>query len=214
VEENQMKFNQTAIMSFLLLCIIFSFTGSSVALAHPSGVEPKATLVINNVNVIEGTDPRSGQYPVNQKLKEGWMLQYEVNKQFMPPKDQLKEMNTNLWQTVKKMVKLASDMGVKIMSGTDAGYLGVYPGISTHSEMASMVEAGMSPLQALKSATLSPVQYFNLEDDLGNISPGMEASFLLIEGNPLEDISNTLNIIGISLKGKFNRPEDFKIIVE
>ena len=169
------------------------------------------TIVTNSSSfqkLIDEADSRTGKHPINQQTIEGWKLQYEVSKQFSPPEDQLKTLTKNQWYLMKKMLKLVSDSGVKIMTGTDSGYLGVYPGISTHIEMEVMVEAGVTPLKALQSATINPIEYFGLENEMGSITAGMKANFLLLEKNPLLNISNTQTIKAIILNGKISAPED------
>lgn len=90
-------------------------------------------------------------------------------------------------QTIYK----AHEHGAKVMVGTDANDVFVVPGVSVHEEMALLHQAGMSNFDVLAAATRVPAQYFRKEPVLGGIVPGMEASMLLLDANPVADIANT-----------------------
>jgi imidazolonepropionase-like amidohydrolase len=88
--------------------------------------------------------------------------------------------------------------GVPILAGTDANAAAGVPaairhGVSLHHELELLVEAGLSPLDALRGATSRPAHYFGLADR-GLIEPGRRADLVLIDGNPLQDITATRSI--------------------
>jgi imidazolonepropionase-like amidohydrolase len=93
--------------------------------------------------------------------------------------------------------------GVAIMAGTDAGYLNSfnYPGIGLHDELALYVEKGLSPAQALSSATRAGPAWFGLLERYGSIEAGKAADLVLLDGNPLEDIRATRAIHTVVLRG-------------
>lgn len=93
--------------------------------------------------------------------------------------------------------------GVPIMAGTDTPIAFLTPGLSLHEELASLVEAGLSPQEALKTATLNPALYFGLENELGSIRETHWADLLILSANPLEDIRNTQKIEGVVKQGKY-----------
>ena len=68
------------------------------------------------------------------------------------------------------------------------------PGFSLHNELALLVDGGLTPLEALESATLLPAQYFNLQDSLGTIEKGKLADLVLLDADPLDNIRNTKQI--------------------
>jgi imidazolonepropionase-like amidohydrolase len=82
---------------------------------------------------------------------------------------------------------------VPILAGTDAGSPGTAPGASLHGELEYLVEAGLSPLQALVSATSANATAFRLSDR-GRIATGLRADLVLVNGNPIEDIQATRDI--------------------
>ena len=90
---------------------------------------------------------------------------------------------------------------IRFMAGTDAPIGFQVPGISLHQELALFVQAGMTPLQALESATLLPAIYFNMQDRLGLIQENMIADLLILDANPLEDIENTKKINAVIKDG-------------
>ena len=95
--------------------------------------------------------------------------------------------------------------GVTILAGTDAGFLNSfnYPGISLHDELELYVDRGLTPAQALSSATRSGPAWFRTLDRYGAISPGKVADIVMLERNPLEDIRATRDIQAVILRGAF-----------
>ena len=88
--------------------------------------------------------------------------------------------------------------------GSDAAgpAVGTAWGLSAHQELALFVqECGFTPVEALTAATYLPALRFNFSDR-GQIKEGLRADFLLVEGNPLEDIDHTLNLRGVWSEGK------------
>lgn len=88
--------------------------------------------------------------------------------------------------------------GVKIMAGTDLPP----DGVTLHKELALLVGAGLSPLQALQSATRNPAEFLGKLGSHGTVERGKIADLVLLDANPLEDIRNTLKIHTIILGGK------------
>ncbi len=90
---------------------------------------------------------------------------------------------------------------VKILAGTDCLNPYVYAGYSLHEELALLVEAGMTPTQALATATINPSQFFGQEKTSGTVDIGKTADLVLLDANPLTDINNTLKINTVFQKG-------------
>lgn len=114
------------------------------------------------------------------------------------------------WETGKKLLntslqitKILHDNEVNLLAGTDCGVSYVIPGFSIHDELYLFVKAGLSNSDALKTATINPAKYFNLSDSNGQVVTGMKADLLLLEENPLDDISNTKKIYGVIRNGKY-----------
>ncbi len=71
-------------------------------------------------------------------------------------------------------------------------------------ELALLVNAGLTPIQSLRAATLNPPKFFGLDQKLGTIEQGKIADLVLLEANPLEDIRNTQRIYAVITNGRFN----------
>ena len=92
---------------------------------------------------------------------------------------------------------------VPFMAGTDTpiGYL--IPGRSLHKELEILVESGLSNLEAIKTATINPATFFGIENKVGRIKNGFKADLLILNSNPLNDITNTQNIHAVIKNGHF-----------
>lgn len=105
--------------------------------------------------------------------------------------------------------------GVPLLAGTDAGWPWVIWGFSVHEELKLLVEAGLTPLQALKAATLIPARYLGAMDSLGTVATGKLADLVVLDGDPLEDIENTRRIRAVVADGRLYRRADLdRLLVE
>ncbi|MEQ9098060.1 MAG: amidohydrolase family protein [Imperialibacter sp.] len=95
--------------------------------------------------------------------------------------------------------------GVTILAGSDAAALNtfVYPAQSLHEELVLFQEAGLEPLAILQSATINGAKFFSVQDKLAGIVPGMEADLVILNSNPLDDISATQDIFAVVNDGEY-----------
>ncbi len=100
-----------------------------------------------------------------------------------------------------RLTRMAQEAGVALLAGTDSTTCRV-PGFAIFEELALFVEAGLTPLQSLRAATLNPAQYFNMTDSLGTIANGKLADLVLLDGDPLIDIRNTARVAAIVANGQ------------
>jgi hypothetical protein len=107
----------------------------------------------------------------------------------------------------------AHEAGVPIGAGTDTPIALAIPGYSLHSELEFLVRAGLSPLEALESATVRPAEYFSLQDEMGSIDVGKKADMVLLDANPLDDINNTKRISAVVTKGVVLNSDDLEALV-
>ncbi|HMG94841.1 MAG TPA: amidohydrolase family protein [Gemmatimonadaceae bacterium] len=92
--------------------------------------------------------------------------------------------------------------GVKLLAGTDMPQAFVYPGFSLHDELALLVRSGLTPLEALRTATYNPADYFGALDSLGTVTQGKVADLVLLDADPRVDIRNTRRISAVIANGR------------
>ena len=101
-----------------------------------------------------------------------------------------------------------NEAGVLLLAATDVGVPLQVPGFSLHVELGRLVEAGLTPLEALQTATLNPAGVLDMADSLGTIQPSRLADLVLLDANPVEDIRNTQLIHAVVADGRLCRPRD------
>jgi imidazolonepropionase-like amidohydrolase len=84
--------------------------------------------------------------------------------------------------------------GVPILAGSDCPNPFVYPGFSLHDELGLLVHSGLTPAEALRTATVNPAIFLGVTDSLGTVARGKVADLVLLDANPLVDIANTKRI--------------------
>jgi imidazolonepropionase-like amidohydrolase len=105
-------------------------------------------------------------------------------------------------EMAKKNLKTLSDAGVKIAFGTDSGIPTRFPGYSEHRELQLMVEAGLTPMQAIVAATRTNAEILGGAKQFGTLQAGRRAEFLVLDANPLDDIHNTEKLSAVWQAGK------------
>ncbi|MCP4363484.1 MAG: amidohydrolase family protein [Chloroflexi bacterium] len=108
-----------------------------------------------------------------------------------------------VWTYYQRQVKTLHDAGVPILAGTDASAFGVVWGFSLQQELEFLVEAGLTPYEALEAATRVPAEVFGNPEEWGTVEVGKRADLLLLQANPLEEISNTQQIAGVMVRGQW-----------
>ena len=103
----------------------------------------------------------------------------------------------------KKMVNALWRAGVPLMAGSDSPEFFLVQGFSLHDELDMFVKAGLTPFAALQTATVNTATYLRMIERTGTIESGKEADLLLLEKNPLEDITNTRSIAAVFANGKY-----------
>ncbi|MBM4187662.1 MAG: amidohydrolase family protein [Gemmatimonadetes bacterium] len=103
--------------------------------------------------------------------------------------------------TAMRNVKRLADAGVPILAGTDAPYPGDYYGEGLQRELELLVEAGLTPLQAIAAATGRAARFIDERADWGTVAPGKAADLLIVRGNPAERISDTRNVVAVLQRG-------------
>ena len=129
----------------------------------------------------------------------------------MPYMQSLPQEQFDMWMQriaalLDRYKKLVNDMhgaGVAFLAGTDMGpNTPIVPGAGLHDELDLLVQAGLTPMEALQSATRNPARYFGNLADMGTLETGKFADLVLLDANPLEDIRNTRKIRLVVLRGR------------
>ncbi|MFN2458970.1 MAG: amidohydrolase family protein [Chitinophagaceae bacterium] len=143
--------------------------------------------------------------------QERWKPYIIGEKKFSPEEKNLKE---RVWRAYLNAVKNMRRAGVEFMSGTDVGTEYIYPGFSLHDELALLVQAGLTSLEALQTATINPAKFLNNSKNLGTIEKGKLADLVLLYANPLEDIHNTQKINAVVANGRLFQRKDLDKLLE
>lgn len=105
------------------------------------------------------------------------------------------------YENAKRLVKAFVEAGGKLYAGTDCAEMCV-PGLGMHQELELLVDAGITPLQALQAATVNPAELMRMQDRLGTIAEGKAADVLILDANPLENIRSTRKIAKVISRGR------------
>ena len=101
----------------------------------------------------------------------------------------------------KDLVRRMQQRGVRILAGTDTPIAYCLPGFALHDELALLVESGLSPAEALRTATWNPAEFLHLTAEYGSLEPGKVADLVVLDANPLLAISNTTRIYAVVRRG-------------
>jgi len=121
-----------------------------------------------------------------QRVLDGWV---ESKHNFQARDDFQPDAAHKLVEIRRELTKALYDGGALIALGSDAPQFFNVPGFSIHHEMRMMVDAGLTPYEVLVTGTRMPAKYFEKEDEFGTVQEGRRADLILLEANPLEDIS-------------------------
>jgi hypothetical protein len=141
----------------------------------------------------------------DERLKYIPMAEREEWKRFITRLEK-RTLEQNAQRRLQVAFKLIGGMrraGVEFMAGTDLGNEYLYPGFSLHDELVLLVQAGLTPMEALQAATQNPAKFLGRLDSLGTIEKGKIADLVMLDANPLEDISNTRRINAVVVNGRY-----------
>lgn len=115
----------------------------------------------------------------------------------------------------RALAGLVHRAGLAVLAGSDAGDLYSVPGFSLHEELALLVDAGLTPGEALRAATFEAAEYLSATDSLGSVEEGKIADLVLLAANPLEDIRNTTQIRAVVRDGRlYDRADLDRMLIE
>jgi imidazolonepropionase-like amidohydrolase len=155
-------------------------------------------------NVPSGCDPQSLDELLHRFAQNGTWLD--------PTIQSFRYWAPTQWSAIfsgfRELVPSIRQNHVSILAGTDSSSVleekgDPPPGASLHDELALLVDAGFTPSEALRAATLNPALFLGFSDSLGTIEAGKTASMVLLEANPLQDIRNAERIVAVISEGRY-----------
>jgi len=103
----------------------------------------------------------------------------------------------------KPLIKAFHQKRGKLMAGSDTLMIGMYPGVALHRELKELVDVGLTPFEALRTSTTSPFEYLGEADRSGTVEVGKRSDLLLLDENPLKDVSAASKIAGVLIRGRW-----------
>jgi hypothetical protein len=108
---------------------------------------------------------------------------------------------------LKKLTRGLRDAGVRLLLGTDASGPGMFPGKSAHQELRELVDAGLTPYEALVTATCNAGEFIAVHvagaEPFGTVTPGSRADLLLVDANPLTGVEAVARLAGVMVRGRW-----------
>jgi imidazolonepropionase-like amidohydrolase len=102
-----------------------------------------------------------------------------------------------------KIIKALDAADAGVLLGADTPQVMQVPGWATHGELKALVASGLTPYRALRAGTINVARFFGTSDRTGTIAAGKEASLVLVDANPLEDVANMAKISGVMVRGRW-----------
>ena len=168
---------------------------------------PTQILMDNYANDLTGeqlTSQAEFKYWVSQQVA-GWRTQKDnILTQLPVPREQRNEFIA----LRRRFIKALHDAGVPFLLGSDAPQLWNVPGFSAHRELGSLVAAGLTPYQAIRTGTIAVAKFLGEEGKSGIVRQGARADLILLDANPLQDVANTLKINGVVVNGRWVGPAE------
>jgi imidazolonepropionase-like amidohydrolase len=133
--------------------------------------------------------------------------QYIATPQHLPRRQQIVEFN-------RALIRAMVDADLPFVVGTDSLVTGNVPGFALHDELVALVAAGAPPALVLHSATRRPAQWLGVLRDRGTVERGKRADLLLLDADPLIDISNTRRIVAVIAGGRYLSRQSLDTMME
>ncbi|MBT2210109.1 amidohydrolase family protein [Actinomadura sp. NEAU-AAG7] len=156
-------------------------------------------LIVDRPEKLSMTDERLRYIPAEDR--EWW--RWAVENIYLPGRgpEEIAQQH-ELFDRRLRFVGAMRDAGVEVLAGSEAGFIYAYPGFSLHEELALLVRAGLTPLEAIGAATLGPARFLGVQDSLGSVHAGKLADLVVLDADPLADIANTTRIHAVLAGGR------------
>lgn len=165
-------------------------------------IDPTLTVVYQNIAFNENDPEMSRRRDFVPAFVRVWWNP-SLNVHLRNRSEELKNGQQAVLRTYKRIVAALRDAGIPLMTGSDmGGNPHCFAGWGVHDEMSQLVSAGLTPMEAIVSATSNPAKYLNAFDKYGSIEPGKSADFVILNADPLRDIRNSQSITTVVYGGK------------
>jgi imidazolonepropionase-like amidohydrolase len=182
--------------------LVLFLAGSHVAL-DPTLTVDEVSFVLSQDEQINNPNNRYLPAPLFEKWKREPVPEFDK----LPP--DLKQAGIDGFEKRKQFVAMCARAGVLIIAGTDGAFWGtLLPGFGLQHELHLLVQAGLTPLQAIQAATINSARPLHREQDLGRVSPGYFADMVIVADDPLSDIDNAARIEWVTKMGNVYKPAD------
>jgi imidazolonepropionase-like amidohydrolase len=171
------------------------------------GVWMTPTLVTTR-RIIDEVSDKGGLFSIPEAKYVRHPMQRDIWKfisnmyQEIPPKAQTR-IRDDFEKFQRPFTKVFHDKGGQLMTGTDSLLPRLVPGFALHQELKELVDVGLTPYEALRTSTTIPYEYLGEAKEAGTIQVGKRSDLLLVDGNPLEDISAASKIAGVMMRGRW-----------
>lgn len=133
-----------------------------------------------------------------RSVLNGWV---KFKNEYIQREDFQPDATAKLVEFRRELTKKLHDAGANIVLGSDAPQFFNVPGFSIHHELEMMVNTGLSPYEVLVTGTRNAAEYFETPNEFGTVQPGRRADLILLNSNPLDDISNVQDRAGVMVRG-------------
>jgi hypothetical protein len=129
---------------------------------------------------------------------------FMIEKLYLPtPADVRVKLRQDFEKFQRPLTKAFHDKGGKLMAGSDTIIPGTVPGFALHRELKELVDVGLTPFEALRTSTTTPFEYLGEIDKAGTIEVGKYSDLVLVDENPLKDISGASKVAGVLIRGRW-----------
>jgi imidazolonepropionase-like amidohydrolase len=119
------------------------------------------------------------------------------------PAQARKKLSDDFEKFQRPLTKVFHDKGGKLMTGTDSLFPGLVPGFAVHRELQELVSVGLTPFEALRTSTTRPYEFLGELDRAGTIEVGKYSDLVLVNENPLKDVSGASKVAGVLIRGRW-----------
>ena len=178
------------------------------------------TLVVLDYNKRQNTDEfyELIERPEMRYLTPGTRSLWINDNEYRRP-EPMRPMQFAIWQSWTRLMSRLTlklhEAKVPLLAASDAlGPHGVLPGSSLHEELGLLVQAGLTPYEALRTATVNPAAYLDAEREFGRVVEGFRADLVLLTANPLDDIRHTRTRVGVMKRGRWFPASELETALE